>query len=233
MEKKKAFTLAEVLITLGIIGVVAAITMPMLIDSYNKNLTEVRLKKFYSTINQAYNMVIAERGDYNDWLSDYAVESESKNNKVVDKNELVVTKFKEYFGKYISFTDEKIVQADGYTRHLFYLKDGSAMSPAAYNSYDYEFFPQNAEKCLKRESIERFGSCSFPFFLTGGKTAFLKGFAPYSFPLKKSTFTMDELYQGSSYSCKDGTSISGNYCGLIIMLNGWEIPKDYPRKIRY
>lgn len=34
---KKAFTLAEVLITLGIIGVVAALTMPTVIQNYKKN----------------------------------------------------------------------------------------------------------------------------------------------------------------------------------------------------
>ena len=35
-KKKTAFTLAEVLITLGIIGIVAAMTLPTLIASYNK-----------------------------------------------------------------------------------------------------------------------------------------------------------------------------------------------------
>lgn len=34
---KKAFTLAEILITLGIIGVVAAMTMPVLIENYKKS----------------------------------------------------------------------------------------------------------------------------------------------------------------------------------------------------
>ena len=35
---KKAFTLAEVLITLGIIGVVAALTVPVLVNNYNKTV---------------------------------------------------------------------------------------------------------------------------------------------------------------------------------------------------
>ena len=233
MKNKQAFTLAEVLITLGIIGVVAALTMPMLIDSYNKSLTETRLKKFYSTINQAYNRVIAERGDYEAWIDDFKILSEQVDGKTIDKNEVVTANFKAYFGKYIDFVDEKTVQADGYTRHLFYLKDGSAMAPAAYNTADYEFFPKNAAKCLKRDGAERFGSCSFPFFMHGLKTDYLKGFAPYWYPLKKNEFTIEELYHGSNRSCGDGTINDGNYCGLIIMLNGWKIPKDYPRQIRY
>ena len=41
------FTLAEVLITLGIIGVVAAMTIPNLIAKYQKEQTVVKLKKHY------------------------------------------------------------------------------------------------------------------------------------------------------------------------------------------
>ena len=43
---KKAFTLAEVLITLGIIGVVAAMTMPSLIQNYKERETVSKVKKF-------------------------------------------------------------------------------------------------------------------------------------------------------------------------------------------
>lgn len=52
--KEKAFTLAEVLITLGIIGIVAAMTMPALIVSHKEKETSVKLKKVYSTLSQAY-----------------------------------------------------------------------------------------------------------------------------------------------------------------------------------
>ena len=39
------FTLAEVLITLGIIGIVAALTIPQLISNYQKKVVPIRLKK--------------------------------------------------------------------------------------------------------------------------------------------------------------------------------------------
>ena len=42
---KKAFTLAEVLITLGIIGVVAAMTLPGLVQNYQKKLQPPVLKQ--------------------------------------------------------------------------------------------------------------------------------------------------------------------------------------------
>lgn len=50
---KKAFTLAEVLITLGIIGVVAAMTMPALINKYQSKVFETAFKKQYSVIQNA------------------------------------------------------------------------------------------------------------------------------------------------------------------------------------
>lgn len=52
-KNRFGFTLAEVLITLGIIGVVAAMTIPVMISSYNKHITETRLKKFYSSTKQS------------------------------------------------------------------------------------------------------------------------------------------------------------------------------------
>jgi len=50
---KQAFTLAEVLITLGIIGVVAVITIPALIQKQQKRVAETVLKEDYSIIQQA------------------------------------------------------------------------------------------------------------------------------------------------------------------------------------
>jgi prepilin-type N-terminal cleavage/methylation domain-containing protein len=64
---KKAFTLAEVLITLAIIGVVASLTIPSVVRNYQKQQTVVRLKKIYSTLNQAYNNSQAENGSYESW----------------------------------------------------------------------------------------------------------------------------------------------------------------------
>ena len=46
----KAFTLAEVLITLGVIGVVAAMTMPTVIKKYQEQVTVNKVKKIYSTL---------------------------------------------------------------------------------------------------------------------------------------------------------------------------------------
>lgn len=49
---KFGFTLAEVLITLGIVGVVAAMTIPTLISKNQKRVIEAKLKEDYSIIQQ-------------------------------------------------------------------------------------------------------------------------------------------------------------------------------------
>ena len=66
-SKKAAFTLAEVLITLGIIGIVAAMTIPTLISKYQKKQTVTALKKAYSTVQQAILMSQNVNGPVERW----------------------------------------------------------------------------------------------------------------------------------------------------------------------
>lgn len=63
--QKKAFTLAEVLITLGVIGIVAAMTIPTLISNYRKRQIETQLKASISTIQQAIEFAEYEDISYN------------------------------------------------------------------------------------------------------------------------------------------------------------------------
>ena len=65
--RKVAFTLAEVLITLGIIGVVAAITLPTIISNYKKQVTVTKLEKAYTTLNQAFKQSEAENESSEFW----------------------------------------------------------------------------------------------------------------------------------------------------------------------
>ena len=83
--KRCAFTLAEVLITLGIIGVVAAMTMPSLIANHREKQTVAQLKKAYSTIQQAYLMAINKYGDAESWsLSNTHIGDDDEGNAITD-----------------------------------------------------------------------------------------------------------------------------------------------------
>lgn len=67
---KKGFTLAEVLITLGIIGVVAALTVPTLIQNSQTAENVSKLKKVYSTLSNAYTLAVQENGTPDTWNLD-------------------------------------------------------------------------------------------------------------------------------------------------------------------
>lgn len=81
------FTLTEVLITLGIIGVVAALTMGLLIPRLEKITTAAKLKKFYNTIARATDRAMLEHGDWSTW--DYSLTAEEFYKKYY-KNQLTV-----------------------------------------------------------------------------------------------------------------------------------------------
>lgn len=63
MDKAKGFTLAEVLITLGIIGVVAAMTLPLLIAKYQKTVVLTSLKKNYAVLQSAAQYSVSKYGE--------------------------------------------------------------------------------------------------------------------------------------------------------------------------
>lgn len=67
-----AFTLAEVLVTLGIIGVVAAITMPTLVANNREKQLITALKKNNALIEQSLYMVQSKYG-YTDYAEMFAI----------------------------------------------------------------------------------------------------------------------------------------------------------------
>ena len=74
----KAFTLAEVLITLGIIGVVAAMTLPSVINRTQSRELETQFKKVYTELNQVAQMF---KKDYEISISEYIASRGSGNSK--------------------------------------------------------------------------------------------------------------------------------------------------------
>ena len=63
---RSAFTLAEVLITLGIIGVVAAMTLPSLVNNYKEKELVSRTKKLYSNVQNAVLLAQKDLGTVGD-----------------------------------------------------------------------------------------------------------------------------------------------------------------------
>lgn len=71
---KAGFTLSEVLITLGIIGVVAAMTIPTLVQNYTEKRTLSILRETQSIIAQSMKMAEEEYGDMEGWFTELTQE---------------------------------------------------------------------------------------------------------------------------------------------------------------
>lgn len=61
MNYKSSFTMAEVLITLGIIGIIAAMTLPALINKYQEVQFKSAYKKAYADLSMHFNPVLLIR----------------------------------------------------------------------------------------------------------------------------------------------------------------------------
>ena len=104
-NNKKAFTLAEVLISLGIIGVVAAMTIPTLMTNIHHRDISVKLQKFSSVMRQMLLTAEDEQGPVNEW------------NISLSHDEFFETYFLPYVKAGIS--NDELIFNDGSTMTLF------------------------------------------------------------------------------------------------------------------
>ena len=74
VNKAFAFTLAETLIVMGIIGVVAALTIPNLNSSTGDREKVAKVKKIYSNLNDAIGRAQAVYGPVEEWVNGKTVE---------------------------------------------------------------------------------------------------------------------------------------------------------------
>lgn len=232
MKNKKGFTLAEVLITLGIIGVVAAMTLPALIQNHRNSVVETRLKKFYSAINQAVVMAENDYGDKKEWYEDLTgAEIDNDGNPIPGSSEL-----EKWFNKYLMpYLIEVKTETLSDGTFMVYFSDGSALATiSAGRGRDWYFYPSNPEKCMSRTQEKANGICRFVFsFKPVGdeyswKYHLDKGFEPAKYRWDGSS---ENLYKGCSDKISDG--ILHGHCTALIQYNGWKIPKDYPFRISY
>ncbi len=221
--------MSEVLITLGIIGVVAALTMPTLIQNYKKHVVETRLKRFYSTMNQAIAMAKIDYGDYRDW--DFWLDNSfDDDGNLINKSDKVRKNVEKYFMPYLNIVKVKeIVDNHSNKNYLYYFPDGSAFLFGWYSTNDIFYYTNNPEKCMNSENSS--GKCLFifqfnPLYCTvNWIKSCNKGIEPYKMCWANNDINF--LYTSPTYGCK---ATGGNYCAAIIQMNGWKIPENYPVK---
>lgn len=225
LKKINAFTLAEVLITLGIIGVIVAMTLPNLIGNYNKKVAETKLAKMYSILNQAILMSESENGSCKNW--DWGDENNHRNSDFMET--WWNTYLKNYLPNVMSVKKISTPTANisGNGSYMVFFKDGTALRIEAipgqyiwvvvYITPHTHFNPTN------------FTVSDYQKNMISGRDYF----SMYIFPNIKCAFDTtyyDNLSRDEQIEhCKDERNI-GATCFKLIKDNGWKIPKDYPLK---
>ncbi len=217
LKKKAAFTLAEVLITLGIIGIVAAMTLPTLIANYQKKVVETRLIAFYSKINQAYRMSYAENGDTVDWI---------ETNKTYSYAEMVAW-LEQYIFPYMKHYNVKQcnVETTGQIGVCVTIPDGSLYwFSIDVSGQDIMYFVNGKWDDISPRN--RFGFNFSKRVKNDGSTNKLSMdfIDPYVFDWDG---RRESLFTNGTWGCRKGCT-NCSYCTKLIQLNGWEIPDDYP-----
>ncbi len=224
MKQIKSFTLAEVLITLVVIGIIAAITVPLIMTNHRKTETAARLKKFYSTMSNAIRLSETEQGiPSQEWGNVYKPEEEKEWLEKYILNYLVYSKV-ETLGDDSAYYESLAADISGYSliteeEVIIYLNDGSAFFPAEGSSYiGYDV---NGNK-----GPNRWGRDVFLFHIETDYTCTTQTVPHFNFRECISPGLSRTDLISNCQKRKDH-----HYCTRLIASDGWEIKSDYPLKI--
>ena len=216
-KKKAAFTLAEVLITLGIIGIVAAMTMPMLIAKYQKLVVETKLQVFYAQVNDAFRRAHADYdGTFDDWIVKDKTYSYDENKTFLET----------YLLPYVKYTkvEKYIAKSSGQTYACVSMVNGTIICLSIDgNGGDIMFYP-NGNLNVKVKTREWFGFQMVKKKIQGSKKYnSIEFIEPYVLDWNGNR----ESLKTGTWGCYKGCE-NCSYCTKLIQINGWKIPDDYP-----
>ena len=225
---KSAFTLAEVLITLGIIGVVAAMTLPALVQNYQKRVTAVRLKDVYSLLQQAIRMSEAENGEMSEWnWEDLLAQAGGAGDTSLTKRIV-----QEYIEPYIKTVHkDTFASSSAPYEYNYYALDGSLISSNSHTHYSLAlnngvYLHFNANYGANSAIAIRVDINGRQKPNTIGIDTFFLQFYP-KLKFYDEGANRDRLLELCS---KGSDSNSQRACGALIQSDGWEIKNDYPWK---
>ena len=205
---KKAFSLAEILLTLMIIGVIAGMTIPGLQKDAQNRATVTNLKKVYSELNQATSLALADNMTNKFYKTDAWGSKEKFYNNFVYKYLNVIKTCEQgsqsdCWGQDWDWADDKI----------FLLSNGIAVSfqmPDEYVSWMKILVDTNGPKPPNKEGVDRFA-----LNITGEGQV-------YAGPRPGSNAVAEELYSTIKQHCIDNIS-SADYCAALIVMDGWQM----------
>ncbi len=217
---RKGFTLAEVLITLGIIGIVAALTIPTLIGNYQKKEVPVRLQKMYNTLWGAISQAELENGQSEFWT--FKDDTEAKDfydTQIKNKMKCVKTTSQDCYLEDGSMIRLRDIRSYGLLEIVFYpFANKKALS--------YNYIKGEHKRYYFQYNVWLVPNPSINWKLTKPKTEVTHMAAIAN------NLTREQLLNGPGPGnapeeyCK-GTGGAAS-CFQLIKRDGWTIAKDYP-----
>ena len=237
-NKKSAFTLAEVLITLGIIGIVAALTIPSMVENHQKKVLANKLEKAYSELSNVIRYAEAEHGDTKSW--NYYDDGEL--NHWVETYILPYVKYS-FAGdcaasgcndKGISGISQLGKKYNGWTPSSGYLVKLSGGNSIAYlfHRYSGASYPTETRVYVyinnPKKTSAMVGKDAFRFYLKS--TDKNPSFKPFGYDQTRDTLLNTQGWGGHCRVDAGGSGYwtPGDACAAVIMQDGWEIKDDYP-----
>lgn len=241
-NKSIAFTLAEVLIVMGVIGIVAEMTIPDLMQSFQKQVNLVQLKETYAILNGALGMA---KVDYGTDISQWTIDNVNANSSFSQTYLLPYVKTVEKCGTSNS-------TACAYD--IYYLKDGSFYDTIKGGAGYYSFVLANGVLIAVSfwdDSSPTIGNDRFVIFIdvnarskpnVVGKDVFIiepggdfggsdkNKLVPYGHKISRTRtcyMTGTCEFDWSTSACNKTTG-SGDLCFALIMADGWQMKSDYP-----
>ena len=203
--------------------------MPALISHHKKLETSARLKKFYTSMEQAIKLSEIDNGDSNEWIKASTQKDENgdldyeANGKV--SKEFFMTYLAPYF-KYIKITDgQNFTDADGNktgsgTQGSVYLADGSKFAFNNGSCMDI-IFDTNGDK-----NPNQYGRDKFVFYMCFSDSAKRSTCGNSN----KALCTSRQRYN-SREEIKNVCKNSPYYCSGLLEYDSWEFKDDYPHQL--
>ena len=230
----KSFTLSDVLLALIIIGVIAALSIPVILANYQKHATISRLKKVYSTFAQTTYKSVSDNGPVDTWeLSGSNNFNASKTAsetylipylhilKKCDNNNSDECKFP-IIG--LNGSDVSSSKSPSNTSYRFYLSDGTFISTYALKDSSRNrliiTFDINGKQRPNKMGRDIF-RLEYYFGATGNYADLNGKFVPTYVKQSRSN-----LLSNANDRCNKRQN--GDACFALIYKDGWQIKNDYP-----
>ena len=218
-----AFTLAEVLITLGIIGIIAAMTLPTIVKEYKEKQTITQIKYALNILNNAFRLAVAEYGDVKNWEHIENLEEPANRKLFIDK----------YLIPYVK--GAKASQQESYDSNgLGYPPTAPPKQPngTITGMTSRTFYPITLINGIffYAGSTDTDGNMTIDVDLNGKKPPNIFGYDLFVFILERdrnSVYAVGHDYANPMTSCTKENAWS---CAAAIIKNEYKIPENYPVK---